>query len=67
MYILTKKGFELKLENETYTGTLIQNVKTKPNYRTDKLIDVNKDEWIKLSNHHEPIISKDKFDEVQQI
>ena len=55
------------LRNETYIGTLIQNIKTKPNYRTDKLIDVNKDEWIKLSNHHEPIISKDKFDEVQQI
>lgn len=55
------------LKNETYTGTLIQNIKTKPNYRTDKLIDVNKDEWIKLSNHHESIINKDKFDEVQQI
>ena len=53
------------LRNETYTGTLIQNVKTKPNYRTDKLIDVNKDEWIIIENHHEPIISKDKFDEVQ--
>ena len=55
------------LRNETYTGTLIQNIKTKPNYRTDKLIDVNKDEWIINENHHEPIISKDKFDEVQQI
>ena len=55
------------LRNETYTGTLIQNVKTKPNYRTDKLIDVNKDEWIITENHHEPIISKDKFDEAQQI
>ena len=55
------------LRNETYTGTLIQNIKTKPNYRTDKLIDVNKDEWIKLANHHEPIISRDKFDEVQQL
>ena len=55
------------LRNETYTGTLIQNIKTKPNYRTDKLIDVNKDEWIITENHHEPIISKDKFDEVQQI
>lgn len=55
------------LKNETYTGTLIQNIKTKPNYRTDKLIDVNKDEWIITKNHHEPIISKDKFDEVQQI
>lgn len=55
------------LRNETYTGTLIQNIKTKPNYRTDKLIDVNKDEWIITENHQEPIINKDKFDEVQQI
>lgn len=55
------------LRNETYTGTLIQNIKTKPNYRTDKLIDVNKDEWIITENHHEPIISKDKFEEVQNI
>ena len=55
------------LRNETYTGTLIQNIKTKPNYRTDKLIDINKNEWIITKNHHEPIINKDKFDEVQQI
>ena len=55
------------LRNETYIGTLIQNIKTKPNYRTDKLIDVNKDEWIITENHHEPIISKDKFEEVQNI
>lgn len=55
------------LRNETYTGKLIQNIKTRPNYRTDKLIDVNKDEWIITENHHEPIINKDKFDEVQQI
>lgn len=55
------------LRNETYTGTLIQNIKTKPSYRTDKLIDVNKDEWIITENHHEPIISKEKFDEVQKI
>lgn len=55
------------LRNETYTGTVIQNIKTKPNYRVDKLIDVNKEEWIKLANHHEPIINKDKFAEVQNI
>lgn len=55
------------LRNETYVGTLIQNIKTKQNYRTDKLIDVNKDEWIITENHHEAIISKDKFGEVQNI
>lgn len=55
------------LRNETYTGTLIQNVKTKPNYKNNKLIDVNKEDWIKTENHHEAIISKDRFDEVQQV
>ena len=55
------------LRNETYTGTLIQNIKTKPSYKNNKLIDVNKEDWIKTENHHEAIISKDKFDEVQQI
>jgi hypothetical protein len=43
----------------------MKNIKTKPNYRTDKLIDIDKDEWIIIENHHEPIISKDRFDEVQ--
>ena len=55
------------LRNGTYTGTLIQNFKIKPNYRTDKLIDVNKDEWIITENHHEAIISKEIFDKVQNI
>ena len=41
------------LRSKTYTGTLIQNIKTKPNYRIDKLINVNKDEWIITENHHE--------------
>ena len=52
------------LRNETYIGTLIQNIKTKPNYRTSKLIDVDKDEWIITENHHKTIIGKEKFYEV---
>lgn len=55
------------LRNETYTGVLIQNVKSKLNYRSNKLIDVKKDEWIRTENHHKAIISKDIFDKVQEI
>ncbi len=55
------------LRNETYTGKLIQNIKTKPSYRSDKIVDVSKDEWIITENHHEPIICKEKFDEVQKV
>ena len=55
------------LKNETYTWTLIQNVKTKVNYKTDKLVDVNINVWIIIPNHHEPIISKEVFDKVQNV
>lgn len=55
------------LRNESYTGLLIQGVKKKVNYRTNKLVDVSRDEWIRTPNHHEPIMSKEKFDEVQKI
>ena len=39
----------------------------KPNYKNNKLINVNKEDWIKTENHHDSIIPKDKFYEVQQI
>ena len=55
------------LKNRVYTGDLIQGKKKVENYRTHKLITTNKDEWIITENHHEPIISKEKFDEVQEI
>ncbi len=55
------------LRNETYTGVLIQNVKSKLNYRSNKLIDVKKDEWIRTEKHHDAIISEDIFDKVQEI
>lgn len=53
------------LRNETYTGVLIQNVKSKLNYRSNKLIDVKKDEWIRTEKHHDAIISEYIFDKVQ--
>ena len=61
------KMINVILQNRVYTGDLIQGKKKVENYRTHKLIKVNKDEWIITENHHEPIISKEKFDEVQGI
>ena len=55
------------LQNRVYIGDLVQGKKKVENYRTHKLITTNKDEWIITENHHEPIISKEKFDEVQEI
>lgn len=55
------------LKNRTYIGDLIQGKKKVESYRTHKLIDANKDEWIITKNHHELIISEDKFNKVQEI
>ena len=55
------------LRNENYMGTLFQGKKRKLNYRIDKKIKLDKENWIVTENRHEAIISKDKFDEVQQI
>lgn len=55
------------LKNRTYTGDLIQGKKKVESYKIHKLIDANKDEWIITKNHHEPIISEEKFNQVQEI
>ena len=55
------------LKDRIYIGDLIQGKKKVENYRSHKLITTKKDEWIIIQNNHEPIISKDKFDKVQEI
>ena len=61
------KMINVILQNRVYTGDLIQGKKKVENYRTHKIINVNKDEWIITKNHHEPIISKEDFGKVQEI
>ena len=55
------------LKNENYTGTLLQGKRRKLNYRVNKQIQLEKGNWIITPNHHEAIISKEKFDKVQYI
>ena len=55
------------LKNENYTGTLLQGKRRKLNYRVNKQIQLEKENWIITPNHHEAIISKEKFDKVQDI
>lgn len=57
----------LILRNENYTGTLFQGKKRKLNYRVNKKINIDKENWIVTENHHEAIISQEKFDKVQDI
>ena len=55
------------LRNENYIGTLFQGKKRKLNYRVNKKINIDKENWIVTENYHEAIISKEIFDKVQDI
>ena len=55
------------LENPVYIGTLEQNKTTTPNYKIKKSIVVPKEERIVVYNNHEPIISKETFENVQKL
>lgn len=55
------------LENEIYTGTLIQGKQTTPNHKIKQVYLRPEEEWIRIENHHEAIISRRDFDIVQRL
>lgn len=55
------------LTNEAYTGTLIQGRFTTPNYKVKKTVIKNKEEWIRIYDAYEAVISWDIFETVQRL
>ena len=55
------------LKNEVYIGNTIGHKVKKINYKLKKQIMLDKDDWIKVENTHEAIISKEDFEKVQLI
>ena len=55
------------LQNEVYTGVLVQGKRTTPNYKTKKFVYRNEDEWVRVEGTHEAIISRPQFDLVQKL
>lgn len=53
------------LENELYTGTIVQGKQKKVSYKVKECKAVEKDDWIRVEGMHDPIISKEIFDYVQ--
>ena len=41
--------------------------KIKLNYRVNKKINIDKEDWIVTGNHHKAIVNKEKLDKVQYI
>lgn len=55
------------LTNELYTGVLEQGKKSTPNYKIKSSTTKAKEEWIRVENTHEPIISRADFIKVTQL
>jgi site-specific DNA recombinase len=55
------------LKNEIYTGKLMQGKTRKISYKSKKIIYLPREEFSVIENAHDPIISKDLFNKVQEI
>lgn len=55
------------LTNETYLGHLIQGKTERINYKVKKCVEKPREEWVRVENTHEPIISEDDFRIVQNL
>ena len=55
------------LTNEVYTGTLVQGKTEKINHKVRKSTSKPENEWIRVENTHEAIISEDQFGVVQNL
>lgn len=55
------------LTNEIYLGTMVQGKRQKVNYKVKKIRDVAPENWIRVRETHEAIITQQLFDTVQEV
>ena len=55
------------LTNEMYLGHMVQGKTEKVNYKLKKSMEKPKEEWVKVENTHEAVISEDNFQVVQNL
>ena len=55
------------LQDEMYTGDMIQGMFRKASYKDKAIIALPQEEWIRVNDTHEAIISKEDFERVQRM
>ena len=55
------------LQDEVYTGTMVQGKTKRINYKVEQHLKVDKKDWIRVPGTHEAIVSKQVFDLVQEM
>lgn len=55
------------LSNEVYTGTVIQGKRKKISFKSKKFVDVPEEDWIRVPNMHEAIVSQEDYQRARRI
>ena len=55
------------LSNEVYTGTIVQGKRKKVSFKSKKFIDLPEEDWVKVEDMHEAIVSKEDFARAKKI
>lgn len=55
------------LNNQMYIGNLCQLKETTVSYKNHKIILKDQEDWVIIENNHEPIISRELWDKVQEV
>jgi DNA invertase Pin-like site-specific DNA recombinase len=55
------------LQDEKYTGTMVQHQTATKDFKRKEIVLVSEEDWIKVSNTHEAIISREEFEAVRQL
>ena len=66
-YLWSTSSIGRMLVNETYIGNLSQLKTKRKSFKNHSQINIDKEEWIVVKNTHEPIISIEDFNKVQEI
>ena len=55
------------LQNQSYIGDLVQGRYKRVSHKIHKIVKINKENWIIVPNHHQALVSKEDFNEVQNL
>ena len=55
------------LSNEVYTGTVIQGKRKKISFKSKKFVDVPEEDWVRVPNMHEAIVSQEDYQRARRI
>lgn len=55
------------LTNELYTGTMVQGKREKASHKVKRSVEKPEEEWVRVANTHEALVSKEDFSLVQKL